>query len=155
MPSRAQRGMSPPSETFRFAIEDWRLDYSLHLWDEKPMEDMERCWELFSVVSSGGLLKSKTKRRKITRVELSISPLDFDPKKPQPHWKGIGSVGHVSRGVLTAHVTLPVVSFQTVVAALTAGNLKALAFDAYKEPHGNGLIKSLSTFDPEHVEDED
>jgi hypothetical protein len=42
------------------------------------VSELERGWESISVVVSGSIFTSKTKRR-IKRVELDVAPLDYDP----------------------------------------------------------------------------
>jgi len=149
---RRPPALLPADETIRFAVEDWHLEYGLHLWDEKPMSDMERGWESISVVVSGPLLKSKMRRR-IRRVELGVLPANYDPNKPQPHWKGIGSCRQASGGVLRPSLNLPFVSFHTFVAALAAQKVRALEFDLYRAPHGISMMKNFSTVDPDAATD--
>lgn len=102
---------------------------------------------MISVVVSGTPLESKTQRR-IKRIEMSLIPGDFDPNKPQPHWKSIGGSDRASGGVLRPQVYLPSAAFQTFVVSLAANRVSALKFDLHRAAHGYSLVKNFSTINP-------
>ena len=133
-------------EVFRFALDGWTLDCSLHL-EDRPRAPLGLCWgsETFCVA---GALRSAT-RRKVSRVELRIYPMDEKPEEWKSEWKAIGAVHSIRHGTLEAHVRLPAHAFHTLLLGMVAGKVRGMEFTARRTGSRLEFIRSFYTVDPE------
>jgi hypothetical protein len=143
------------SEVFTFAVEDWSVDYSLHLNSDDQTyfnELLGRCWETHGLALRGPLT-SKT-RRKIERVVLELVPTDFKPKEVDERVRAIGSVKSVRLGTMTCSVWIPLLSFNTLLAAATARKIPGAQLTVEEMGRNDGRIRSFIVTDPDEDQDE-
>jgi hypothetical protein len=142
-------------EEIKFDVEHWWLDYSIlvnNAW--RPGDVLGRCSETRQVKVSGPL-RSRTRRTRAARVLLTIDAGGADPTKWREEWKCVGYVQGVRRGAIWATVYLQLESFNMLLTALGARQVRRLYIGADRsERRGQARITFFKTIDPEE-DDED
>ena len=117
------KGAGAERERFHFAIAKWSCDYGVHINRSKQLNDLlGLCWESHSLVLEGPL-RSKTRRR-VSQVELTISPGLPDPETWKSEWKGFGGVSSVRDGCLRASRRVRNLAFHSLFLSLMANKTR-------------------------------
>jgi len=131
------------AEDFRFSLEDWALQYGLHVNRHRTIvEHLGLCWETHGLDLCGPLC-SRT-RRKIERVKLSVNPGGRDPTQWKEEWTNFGAVHSVGNRTLCAVVWIPTASFHSLMLALVGNRVAGASIAVTFTGRGAGGVHDFT-----------